>query len=73
VKDEKAMSSDKKTQTPNKQTKVVTPDALTKTTTKGDIELREEERYRRGVHPIRETHQGRGSELGRAAHAHNRI
>jgi hypothetical protein len=37
VKDEKAMSSDKKTQTPNKQTKVVTPDALTKTTKKGTL------------------------------------
>jgi hypothetical protein len=43
VKEEKVMSSDKKKQTPNKQAKVATPDALTKTTKEGSIELREEE------------------------------
>jgi hypothetical protein len=37
---EKAMSSEKKTQTPNQRSKIVTPDALTKTTKKGDVELR---------------------------------
>jgi hypothetical protein len=37
------MSTDKKTETPNQQSKIVTPDALAKTTKEGDIELREEE------------------------------
>jgi hypothetical protein len=51
---EKAMSSEKKTQTPNQRSKIVTPDALTKTTKKGDVELREEELKRTtGGVPIR--------------------
>jgi hypothetical protein len=48
------MSSEKKTQTPNQRSKIVTPDALTKTTKKGDVELREEELKRTtGGVPIR--------------------
>jgi hypothetical protein len=43
AKQEKAMSSDKKTPAPNQQSKMSPPDSLTKTTKEGDIELREEE------------------------------